>query len=76
MYSNPRPERTKPVRFARDQRWKLYGDGRFYDVANDEMEERPLPEQVPLQGAREARDRLRATLERKPQEGQRLLDLN
>ena len=76
VYSNPRPERTEPVLFARDQRWKLYGDGRFYDVANDVMEERPLPEQVPLQGAREARERLRATLERMPKEGQRLLDLN
>jgi len=43
-YYNPRPERTEPVRFVRDQRWKLYGDGRFYDVANDPAEKNLLTE--------------------------------
>jgi hypothetical protein len=41
-YYNPRPEKTMPVRFVRDQRWKLYGDGRFYDVANDPEEKSPI----------------------------------
>ncbi len=43
-YYNPRPERTAPVRFVRDQRWKLYGDGRFYDVAHDPREQKPVDE--------------------------------
>jgi len=41
-YYHSRPERTKPVRFVRDQRWKLYDDGRFYDVANDPLETNPV----------------------------------
>ena len=42
---NPRPEKTKLVRFARDKRWKLYarGDhnrsGNLYDVAADPLEQ-------------------------------------
>ena len=30
--------------FARDARYKLYEDGRFFDVARDRMEQNPLPE--------------------------------
>lgn len=72
MYYCPRPERTKPVRFARDQRWKLYGDGRFYDVANDTLEQRDLkqPEDGP---AAAARVKLQATLDAMPATGQSLL---
>jgi len=29
--------------FVKDRRWKLYGDGRFYDTQNDSWEKRPLP---------------------------------
>lgn len=45
---NPRPERTKLVRFARDKRWKLYatGDnkraGNLYDITADPLEQNPL----------------------------------
>lgn len=28
--------------FARNQRWKLYDDGRFYDIENDVLEQNPL----------------------------------
>jgi arylsulfatase A len=35
-----RDERVK--RFARNQTFKLYHDGRFYNIAKDELEERPL----------------------------------
>ena len=38
----PRPERGKPARSVRDQRFKLYGDGRFYDVQNDPKEQHPI----------------------------------
>jgi len=41
-YYNPRPERTEPVRFVRDQHWKLYGDGRLFDIASDVEENKPV----------------------------------
>ena len=28
--------------FARTQRWKLYGDGKFYDMKNDPAEKSPI----------------------------------
>lgn len=31
------------VRYARDKRYKLYGNGDLYDTANDVMEQTPLP---------------------------------
>jgi arylsulfatase A len=36
------PYRHPEVRFARDKRYKLYGDGRFFDLASDPEEARPL----------------------------------
>lgn len=65
-YYNPRPERTEPQRFVRDQRWKLYGDGRFYDVAADPLEQTPLGEQ------NAARAKLAEALATMPAEGQSL----
>lgn len=47
MYSNPRPpgtERNPRVRFARNERYKLYDDGRFFDLLQDPREQHPLPE--------------------------------
>ena len=43
-YYNPRPGRKGfPERqFVRDSRWKLYSDGRLFDVAADRLEERPI----------------------------------
>lgn len=29
--------------FVKDRRWKLYGDGRFYDTLDDSWEKHPLP---------------------------------
>ena len=40
---NPNWGGREPARFARTQRWKLYDDGRFYDVPADPLEESPLP---------------------------------
>ncbi len=45
---NPRPEKTKLIRFARDKRWKLYAPGnhnragKLYDVTADPLEENPI----------------------------------
>ncbi|MBI9016396.1 MAG: sulfatase-like hydrolase/transferase [Phycisphaerae bacterium] len=44
MYYNPRPV-AKPNQessFARDKRWKLYSDGKLYDIKNDVMEKSPI----------------------------------
>jgi arylsulfatase A-like enzyme len=44
---DPRPGWDKKQytlkRFARDKRYKLYDDGRFFDPTTDPLEERPLP---------------------------------
>jgi arylsulfatase A len=71
-YYNPRPERTKPVRFVRNQRWKLYGDGRFFDVLRDPLEQRSLAT-ASSTAAEEARRMLGAALVQMPAEGQVLL---
>ena len=74
-YYNPRPERTKTKskRFVRDQRWKLYGDGRFFDVANDVLEKSPLDQDTVFGEAAAARKKLTAALKTMPAKGQSLL---
>jgi arylsulfatase A len=68
-FYHPRPERGDAVRFVRDQRWKLYGDGRFYDISSDVEEKSPLkPKANP-----EAHAKLKAALGNMPAEGQMLL---
>ena len=69
-YYNPRPESTEPQRFVRDQRWKLYGDGRFFDVAKDPEEKSPIQ---PGKGDPHFR-KLKAAIESFPGEGQVLLE--
>ncbi len=73
-YYCPRPERSIPVRFVRDQRWKLYGDGRFFDVKNDPLEHRPIEDTVSIDGATEAKQKLSAALRTMPEKGQSLLN--
>jgi arylsulfatase A len=67
IYYWPRPEKGKPLRFARDQRWKLYGDGRLIDVRNDVMEKSPVS------GQTRVRERLQKVIGRMPGKGQTLL---
>lgn len=69
----PRPERTTPRRFVRDKRWKLYGDGSFFDVEHDTLEQRPLASDGRGSEAAEARVRLEAALASMPEEGAGLL---
>ncbi len=73
-YYCPRPERTPPIRFVRDRRWKLYGDGRLFDVANDPAEKNPLEDGSEDKQISAARRRLTAALSSVPAEGQTLLD--
>jgi arylsulfatase A-like enzyme len=51
-------------RFARDQRWKLYDDGRLYDLGADVLEELPLDADAEGPEARAARARLQPVLDR------------
>jgi len=36
----------KGQEFTRDQNYKLYGDGKFYDLSKDRLEQNPLPKQA------------------------------
>lgn len=49
-------EKDKIDEFVRDKRWKLYGDGRLYDLSVDVLEERPID--APSDEAAAARKRL------------------
>ena len=63
VYHDPEhPAPTEPVYFARDQRWKLYGDGRLFDVPADPLETAPLPAGSSAE-ADAARSRLQAVLD-------------
>ena len=73
IYYNPRPERTRPQRFVRDQRFKLYGNGRFFDVANDVQEQQQLVEFSDDPVAVAAHRRMKAALASMPRQGQSLL---
>ena len=53
-------------RWARNQRFKLYEDGRFYDVANDPREQNDLQSFERIQGAASARKMLREVLASMP----------
>ncbi|MEZ6069007.1 MAG: sulfatase-like hydrolase/transferase [Pirellulales bacterium] len=74
-YYCPRPERTEPTRFVRDKRFKLYGDGRFYDVVSDPLEGAPLQDFSTDPAAASAHEALRTALGQMPATGQMLLDL-
>lgn len=63
-YSNARPEREgfPRSRFARDVRFKLYGDGRLFDVQTDPEEQHPIALDTAEVAAQAARERLQAVL--------------
>ena len=69
VYYWPRPEKGRPIRFVRDKRWKLYGDGKLYDVKND-VKEQHL---VDSAASKSVRQKLQAAMDRMPSEGQSLL---
>ena len=50
-------------RFARDRRWKLYSDGRLFDVQDDPLEENPLDDTQLSPEALRVRNSLRQVLE-------------
>ena len=71
VWHDPRPGAgkaayTKLDLFARDKRFKLYDDGRLYDVPADVLEERPIPAGKGSPEAEAARAKLRAKLDEIP----------
>jgi len=69
-YYNPRPgtARNNEVRFARDKRWKLYEDGRMYDLEADPGEEQPVDPATTSWAAKAAREKLQAAINSFPAE--------
>ncbi len=55
-----------PGQFARNGRYKLYRDGRFYDISKDLDEEHPLDENSASADARTGRQQLQAVLDQAP----------
>ena len=63
---DPRPgwdkDRFRLLRFARDRRYKLYDDGRLYDVPHDQLEQRPILAEDDTAETKAVRQRLDAVL--------------
>lgn len=79
-YYNPRPERNEDpdwyapeTRYTRDQSWKLYGDGRFFNTQDDPFEKNALTDLPEGSDAATAREKLASAMETMPAEGQTLL---
>lgn len=77
-YYFPRPYARKldnkyshyEVRYARDKRYKLYGNGDLYDTIEDVMEKNPLPTQNTDSEQIAAREKLQQALDAYPKQGQ------
>ena len=67
---DPRPgwdkDQFRKIRFARDKRYKLYGDGKLYDVPKDKLERHPILTAEDTQESRLARQRLLTVLNNMP----------
>jgi arylsulfatase A len=50
--------------FVRDQRWKLYASGKIFDLKNDPMEKKALPEKPTDKEAQSAKARLAEALDK------------
>lgn len=67
---DPRPgwdkDQFRKIRFARNKRFKLYGDGKLYDVPNDKLEKKPIPASSDTETSRHARLQLGQVLNDMP----------
>jgi len=67
---DPRPgwdkDQFRKIRFARDKRYKLYGDGKLYDVPNDKLEKKPILAAHDTGATRKVRQRLARVLKDMP----------
>ncbi|MDZ7722245.1 MAG: sulfatase-like hydrolase/transferase [candidate division KSB1 bacterium] len=53
---------NKEIRFARDQRWKLYDSGQLFDIKNDPLESHPVSKNNQTPKATSARQKLQKAL--------------
>lgn len=67
---DPRPgwdkDQFRKIRFAREKRYKLYGDGKLYDVPNDKLEKKPILTSEDTRESGAARERLAKVLKEMP----------
>ena len=61
---DPRWGQWQPARFVMDGEWKLYGDGRLFNLLDDPMEEQALTPSEQGQDAIRIRDRFQMVLDR------------
>lgn len=70
---DPRPGWDKDkfalVRYARTKRFKLYDNGRLYDISNDRLESRPILPADDSESSRQARETLTQVLDSMPLKG-------
>jgi arylsulfatase A len=59
---NPSGGANAAAEFAHDARFKLYANGKFYNVANDDLEKKPLDQNSLDAEAKAARAKLAAAL--------------
>ena len=64
--------RHPEVRYARDKRYKLYGDGRFFDLTADVLEKRAISSGEGGPAVAAARNKLRAALDSMPVHGAKI----
>ena len=60
------------VRWARDKRYKLYGNGDLYDTLKDVMERSPIRPENESRAQRTAREKLKQVIAGFPSQGQRI----
>lgn len=70
------PYQHPEVRFARDKRYKLYGDGRLFDVVADPAEEKPLRPEGDQARTSMVRKKLQGALDYMPARGERIPEAN
>lgn len=67
---DPRPgwdkDQFRKIRFARDKRYKLYGDGKLFDVSKDKLEQNPILASADTEASQRARQRLAVVLKDMP----------
>ena len=61
-------KKDRKERYAQDRQWKLYQDGRLYDLRADLDEQRPLKPDSGGETARQVREKLQAVLDRMEKE--------
>lgn len=74
-YYHPQIHNDKKAAWAHDKRWKLYANGRFYDMEKDPLEEHPIPAPTAdgegmEPDARAARERLQKLIDEKLKTGE------